>query len=361
MKIFKKKICEIFNRAKKSIKDFKMDNIKNTYKKVRANWSHIKVILKFLLITFVVGGTLAWAGTYYVTHDPDFYVDKIPKHLYTSLQEYAENNSDICDASFIERLKLVNVKYYTSNGQINKEGTLIVLDLLSDRVLKIFKELYKKKLMIGDIKPITQYGRHDISISDNNVISYICQKDLQDKFAGYNLMYHYGAAIDLNPLTNPMISIAGQYDKNSYAYKIRAISANYINRYINNKLYNENFVGIFAKNGLTEWGGNFSSKQKDNLIAWQYFGLNPIIVKLILEMNKDDAKEFLDIFIMNHDIAQKINKEEFYSQIHCAYKNNKKSCFKFLKKNFKKLNNISDSEFFNLLSKECSTSLNANN
>lgn len=95
--------------------------------------SHIKY---WLISLFLIAMTL-FIVLYLVFHDPDFYTETLP----SSMKNHLINSnkwSEQCGGVPLERMRLVNVKFYQEKQKIDKNGSLIVLDVVAENVINIF-------------------------------------------------------------------------------------------------------------------------------------------------------------------------------------------------------------------------------
>jgi hypothetical protein len=281
--------------------------------------------------------------------DPDFYIEKLPKNTISNLASTQKWNSS-CGAP-LERLVLINVKFYEKKNLVNKSGKLIVLDSVSENMIKVFKKLYSKKIIIDKIKTIEHYDNHESSYMDGNSGSFVCDSRIKNLYPSLN--YDYGTAIDLNPFLNPKIEFvvlenkqnSGEIKK-TLLMKADLENAKFLNRSFIDSRKNENFIKIFSQNGFTEWGGTFGLKEK--ITVFNYFGVNEIVSKLLVLMQQDDAKKFFKIIVKNHKIINKIDEEEFFLQFKLFYQKNPQKFLLILEKNIGKLKTMESGEFFNL-------------
>lgn len=161
------------------------------------------------------------------------------------------------------RLRIINISYYDSNFNIKHDGEIMVLDVIAEDVVAIFKEIFDRKFPINKIRLIDEYNGSDYaSMADNNS-SALNQRNI---FGTDILSIHsYGLAIDINPLQNPMIlheedGTVKFYPKESEIYADR--------RNINdNPFMVEHIKDIFYKYGFV-WGGGW-----DNPLDYHHFQL----------------------------------------------------------------------------------------
>ena len=242
----------------------------------------------------------------------------------------------------LNRLKILNIKYYDKNGNVNRDGQFLVLDIVSDHALKIFKKLYKKKILLEKIDDILVYKSHKDSRVENVSMGFICDKD-DDK----NLLYSYGLAFDINPLYNPALNYVVDSSSDYAFIQVNNISKNFINRRTNFPMKNEDVVDIFRANGFSIWGGNWLQD-----INWQYFSIEKNIATLLFLMKEEDARKFFDVLVDNIKFIDKFKKENFMIEIKYLYQKDEKKFLKIFEKNIGKLKNLSDSQFFDILRKK---------
>ena len=297
-------------------------------------------IIKYTFIAIVPILIIVSIFFYITFKDPNFYIDDIPENLKKKIIMNGVWNQN-CPVS-LNRLKILNIKYYNKDGIVNRDGQFLVLDVASNHALKIFKKLYKKKILIEKINDILVHKSHKDSRIENVSMGFICDKD-DDQ----NLLYSYGLAFDINPLYNPALNYV--VDPNSdYAFiQVNNISKNFINRRIDFPMKNEDVVDIFTENGFSDWGGNWL---KD--VKWQYFSIEKNIATLLFLMKTEDAKKFFDVVVDNIKFIDRFKKENFMIEVKYLYQKDGKKFLKIFEKNIGKLKNLSDSQFFDLLRKK---------
>ena len=209
------------------------------------------------------------------------------------------------------RLKMLNIKYLDSDEK-EQQGQMVALDVLADDVLEIFKELFEKKYPIAKMQLMDVYnGEDEKSMEDNNSSCYNFRK-IQNST---RLSLHaYGAAIDINPLYNPFISVSSESEGSISPKKGLA----YFNRTSQSiepeekKYFAENVTNIFRKHGFTIWGGDWNFP-----IDYQHFQISRPLVEIILlpNISLDNGKKisgiFKEIFNANPNIINnKVGSED---------------------------------------------------
>lgn len=154
----------------------------------------------------------------------------------------------------IDRLNILNISYYDFFGIKHNDGKIIVLDVVADNVLNIFRELYKIKFPIHSLNLIDDYlGDDEESMKANNSSAFNCRNIM-----GTNewSIHAFGLAIDINPEQNPYL--LNRYEPGKYLVAVYPPAGmNYINRAIQRPGMVEPIVKIFKNNGFSIWGGEW--------------------------------------------------------------------------------------------------------
>lgn len=113
-------------------------------------------------------------------------------------RSFKENN----DIISFDDLRYVRVLYWGIDDEIH-EGEMVVNKDVSEDVIDIFKELFRKKYKISQMKLFDCYNSDfEASLSDNNTISFY----MSDNCGNLEEKYHsLGLAIDINPLFNGLL------------------------------------------------------------------------------------------------------------------------------------------------------------
>lgn len=163
------------------------------------------------------------------TFDEIFKVGKFPKDI-------------------INQLRLINVEYFSFDGNLHRGQVLIHKDLADD-VSAIFHLIKEKRFPIAKVIPMHKYGwSDDSSMADNNTpaFNYRYVKGTR-KLSPHSL----GRAIDINPLLNPQI-------KNGEIYPV---GSKYNTKVSGTITYDSFIVKEFKKRGW-KWGGSWK-RNKD--------------------------------------------------------------------------------------------------
>jgi hypothetical protein len=199
---------------------------------------------KFILIFLL---TILSVSSYASENIPKFSVSSISNHIKEDMIKKNIWNKK-CPVD-INRLKLLNLSYYDFDGNHHNDGKMIILDSIAEKVVEVFKELYKQKFPIAKIKLINDYnGDDELSMADNNSSAFMCREVTG---GGRISLHSYGVAIDINPIQNPYISIDDLVIKISPKEGV-----NYINRRNMRAGMVEPMVDTLTNNGFSIWGGN---------------------------------------------------------------------------------------------------------
>jgi len=147
--------------------------------------------------------------------------------------------------------RLVKVTFTHVDFQGNEQiGQMIVLDVLGESVMAIFKELFERGFPIEKAIPVDYFEGDDVaSMNANNSSAFNCRRVMHtDRWSSHA----YGAAIDINPVQNPYVLINAE----EHTAKIYPTGGTqYLNRHLQEPGMVEPIVSLFAKHGFTDWGG----------------------------------------------------------------------------------------------------------
>ncbi|MBI6548831.1 M15 family metallopeptidase [Xenorhabdus sp. VLS] len=190
------------------------------------------------------------------------------------------------------RLNVVNFKYVDFSGNENA-GKVIVLDIFSPQVENIFNELLAAKFPIHKALAIEHYNGDDkASMRDNNSSAFNGRKITG---ASSWSKHAYGAAIDLNPLQNPLLG----FNQHGAPYVLPEESTEkYLNRIekrpgkVVREGMSEEILDIFLSNGFMRWGGYW-----DTPIDYQHFEVGSIdfiedLLKKPLSIAREEFKNY---------------------------------------------------------------------
>ena len=167
----------------------------------------------------------------------------------------------------IDRLKKLKLSYLNFKDKVVNHGEMIVLDILANNVINIFKELLAIRFHIDNITPIHHYenSNDNLSMRANSSTCFnsrfIANQKVLSKHA-------FGVAIDINPVQNPYLV----YDED----KITIYPPNgfdYVhNRHQNQKgVITQQVVDIFANYQFSVWGGNWDY---NNIKDYHHFNIS---------------------------------------------------------------------------------------
>ena len=178
-----------------------------------------------------------------------FTSEHIPDAIWQKMQ-----GKTYVDNPYVSRsdLRYLRVKHWDYDEQTH-QGELVCNRLIADKLLAIFRELYKAHYPIQRIRLADEYDADDErQMRDNNTSSF-CYRNVS---GSKNLSKHArGLAIDINPLYNPYI----RYRKDGSQIIEPANAKPYADR---SKSYRYKIVKgdlcyrLFIKHGFT-WGGSW--------------------------------------------------------------------------------------------------------
>lgn len=200
----------------------------------------------------------------------------------------------------LERLKVIQVYYYDFNYN-KKDGEIVVLDIASQYVINIFKELFSIKFPIFTISPINEFdGDDQASMEANNSSGFNYRKILGESSLS---IHSYGLAIDINPKQNPYIKDGKIMPTTSEEYISRS---NYKKGMISLEI-----ASIFAKNGFSIWGGNWNKSYKD----YHHFQLPENVVQILAKINITSGEILFKCCVYKQEIIKNIKEEDIESII----------------------------------------------
>lgn len=155
-----------------------------------------------------------------------------------------------------ERLRVVTFRHHDFDGNDQRAGKVVVLDAVAKNVQVIFDALHARGFMLKGARLMEEYAADDnAAMADNNTSAFNGRKIT----GGSSWSIHaYGAAIDLNPLQNPFISIDSSGSASIAPAAAARLSVNRLDYRPNKPVLNgkvEEVVGLFADNGFINWGG----------------------------------------------------------------------------------------------------------
>ena len=180
------------------------------------------------------------------------------------------------------RLALIKFGYFGFDNAVHSDGEIIVLDAAAQNVAAIFDTLLDRRFPIAKARLMNHYdGDDDAADIDNNTSSF------NDRVvAGTNTLslHAYGLAIDLNPVQNPFIQIAGGK---------REVSPDEGKQYLDRKPPKpgmaETVIDIFADNGFTIWGGDWHSP-----IDYQHFQVGRALAQQLAQAPATNARAMFE-------------------------------------------------------------------
>ena len=97
----------------------------------------------------------------------------------------------------INQLKLINIRYYSTDKKIH-QGQILINSKIADKIVTLFNFILNTKFPIAHAIPIVKYyWNDDLSMQANNTYSFCYRDESFSKHA-------HGMAIDINPYFNPL-------------------------------------------------------------------------------------------------------------------------------------------------------------
>lgn len=218
-----------------------------------------------------------------------------------------------------ERLRLVTFSHHDFDGNDQRIGQVVVLDAVAKNVQIIFDILYDRGFVLSSAKLMENYAGDDAaSMADNNTSAFNGRKIT----GGGSWSNHaYGAAIDLNPVQNPFISI-GQDGRATIAPVASArLAVNRLDQRPGKALLAgkaEEVVALFADYGFINWGGYWNYP-----IDYQHFEVgNKTFIKLLASSPPEDAERTFDRYVKTYRrcVAGSAQQPEAVARKQCAEK-----------------------------------------
>lgn len=128
-----------------------------------------------------------------------FSVHEIPDSIWQKMQGKTYHPNDVIGRSDLRYLKLIHWDYDGKSHQ----GEMVCNHLIAQKLISIFRELYRQHYPIQHIRLADEYDADDERQMRDNNSSCFCFRRISGK---KNLSYHArGLAVDINPLYNPYV------------------------------------------------------------------------------------------------------------------------------------------------------------
>ena len=213
--------------------------------------------MKILKILFI---TLLYTSCLY--GQDDFSVSPIPDSIWAKMQGKTFVDNPNIQRSDLRYLRVLHWDY----DQQTHQGELVCNKLIADKLLSIFRELYRQHYPIQHIRLADEYDADDERQMRDNNTSCFCYRTVA---GSKSLSYHArGLAVDINPLYNPYV----RQRKDGTYFVQPATATPYINRsraYRYKITKDDLCYRLFIQHGFT-WGGSWKA-YKD----YQHFDYRP--------------------------------------------------------------------------------------
>jgi hypothetical protein len=200
------------------------------------------------------------------------------------------------------RLRTIGFPYFDFNGQIHRDGKIMVLDSVAGHVQAIFAALYRRRFPIDKANLMNHYrGKDDESMVDNNTSAFN-DRPIAGGDNSKRSLHAYGLAIDLNPVQNPFVKIG---DQGNTVFS-PAKGADYANRLRirPNKSVRpgmaEEVVDTFADNGFLNWGGYW-----DSPIDYQHFEVPRAVAECLASLPFGRSRRIFNAYVDNYHNCRK--------------------------------------------------------
>ena len=176
-----------------------------------------------------------------------------------------------------DRLSLVTFTYTDFGGRTHDDGQIVVLDVLANNVLAIFRTLHAQRFPIASARPMEAFGGDDdASMAENNTSAF----NHRAVAGSASISVHaFGATIDLNPVQNPYV-VRGP--KSEIA---PPAGAAFLQRNPQKPGMAEGVIGIFARHGFADWGGRWRSETD-----YQHFAVPRALAARLASATREEAK-----------------------------------------------------------------------
>lgn len=190
------------------------------------------------------------------------------------------------------QLRIVRFDYLNLDGQVRKDGEIMVMAAVAEQVQAIFATLLQRKFAIAGARLMHHYRGDDAAaMRDNNTSSFNDRPITQGSAPS---LHAYGLAIDINPVQNPFL----QLSRDGTAVFSPAAGSNYANRVAIRpgkpirKGMAEEVVQVFAQHGFLIWGGNW-----DAPIDYQHFQVSRALAERMAALPVAQARELFTAYV----------------------------------------------------------------
>lgn len=157
----------------------------------------------------------------------------------------------------LDELRLISLNHWNNSGTVSG-GQLIIHEDYADDIVQVFSRLFDAQFPIERMQLVDNFGGDDdLSMAANNTSAFNCREIAARPGTWSN--HAFGAAIDINPLVNPLVSGSGVFPPGGAAFTDRSVE-------VQGGIYPGDVVTqAFAEIGWG-WGGDWVNS-KD----WQHF------------------------------------------------------------------------------------------
>jgi hypothetical protein len=169
-----------------------------------------------------------------------------------------------------DRLRKVDFSFRHFDGS-NQLGSIVVMDAFADHVQRIFNELHRRNFPLQQAVGMEVFhGDDQAAMRANNTSAFIGRVITGGSRPS---LHAYGAAIDLNPVQNPFLSITAQGTATIDPLMAARTTVNRLVFRPDKPVHRgmaEEVIDLFADNGFIHWGGYWNFP-----IDYQHFEVAP--------------------------------------------------------------------------------------
>lgn len=188
-----------------------------------------------------------------------------------------------------DRLRVVSFTYWEFSGQSNALGEVMVLDVLSSHVQALFDDLFEQGFPLGNAVLVQDCPSNDPGCHNNTFAFNGHRPAANGSWSGHA----YGAAIDLNPMSNPSVKIGDSGQMRLHPEESSRQSLNrtkYRPGYATRAGLAEEVVDVFARHGFFNWGG-----YRDVPTGFQHFSIgSKAFMQVLANVAPPEAQKAID-------------------------------------------------------------------
>lgn len=217
----------------------------------------------------------------------------------------------------LSRLSLIKARYVDFDGNTHDDGEMVALDVVAEPIAELLGKLFEIGFPITKIKPLHIYSGDDEQSMEDNNTSCFCFRPMLG--TDVSSLHSYGVALDINPVQNPYLTIDQEHGLITCHPKT---GWQYLNRYNKKAGMVENIVPLFARYGLFEWGGRWTSP-----LDYHHFQMPRALAELLVALTPEDGKRLLAMAIQNQEKLLDMPSGKHIQDVLNLYHTNKSEFF----------------------------------